>query len=116
MRNVNPTFPGGISPFFSEATSSRHKRAGKLGDEDIAHVPDTEAPEALHNLNPEQVQQLQLLVTFMEEIKQFFTLVSILDQDTCLQKMVCDVHANQASGKEQPELSAYESNLITTFR
>ncbi|CAG7644092.1 unnamed protein product, partial [Allacma fusca] len=47
-----------------------------------------------------------------EDVTKFFLLVSLLDQDSCLQKLVCDVHAKSGDGKI---LSLYENNIVTTF-
>ncbi|ODM97065.1 hypothetical protein Ocin01_09618 [Orchesella cincta] len=50
---------------------------------------------------------------FVEDIRKFFTLLSALDQDQCLQKLVCDVHTNE---KDLTTLTQYEKNILTTFK
>ncbi len=51
--------------------------------------------------------------SFVEDIRKFFTLLSALDQDQCLQKLVCDVHTNE---KDISTLTQYEINILTTFK
>lgn len=60
--------------------------------------------------NPEEQKQIQ---SFVEDIRKFFTLLSALDQDQCLQKLVCDVHTNE---KDISSLTQYELNILTTFK
>lgn len=55
----------------------------------------------------------QQINSFVDDIKKFFTLLNVLDQDQCLQKLVCDVHSNQ---KDASTLTQYELNILTTFR
>lgn len=60
--------------------------------------------------NPEEQKQIQ---SFVDDIRKFFTLLSALDQDQCLQKLVCDVHTNE---KDMNTLTQYELNILTTFK
>jgi len=60
--------------------------------------------------SPEVQNQVK---SFVEDIKKFFTLLNVLDQDQCLQKLVCDVHTNQ---KDPATITQYEQNILTTFR
>jgi hypothetical protein len=69
-----------------------------------------QAQEAQATPSPEVQSQIQ---SFVEDIKKFFTLLNVLDQDQCLQKLVCDVHTNQ---KDPNTLTQYEQNILTTFR
>jgi len=55
---------------------------------------------------------LQALSGFTEDVKKFFLLVSLLDSDKCLQKLVCEVHTKPPTAT----LSTYESNIVVTFK
>ncbi|CAG7725387.1 unnamed protein product, partial [Allacma fusca] len=61
---------------------------------------------------PTDLTSAQALATFADDVKKFFLLVSLLDQDRCLQKLVCDVHTK---GPEA-NLTPYESNIVITFK
>ena len=55
---------------------------------------------------------LQALSTFTDDVKKFFLLVSLLDSDKCLQKLVCEVHTKPPTAT----LTPYESNIVVTFK
>lgn len=67
-------------------------------------------PEVAAVPSADEQQQIQ---TFIDDIRKFFTLLSALDQDQCLQKLVCDVHTNE---KDISTLTQYETNILTTFK
>ncbi|CAL8091130.1 unnamed protein product [Orchesella dallaii] len=77
----------------------RRQTAAHSGSEDPAPTP-----------SPEDQQKIQ---GFVDDIRKFFTLLSALDQDQCLQKLVCDVHTNE---KDLTTLTLYEKNILTTFK
>ena len=55
---------------------------------------------------------LQALSGFTDDVKKFFLLVSLLDSDKCLQKLVCEVHTKPPTAT----LTPYESNIVVTFK
>jgi len=72
----------------------------------------TSTTEAPKKISDEEAQKQ--IDAFADDLKKFFTLLSVLDQDQCLQKLVCDVHTEP--DQDLSKFTQYEANIITTFK
>lgn len=99
------TFSSDVTPVGLRVRRQTHnRRQGVPPEAASGAAPAQKAPSA------EEQRQIQ---GFVDDIRKFFTLLSALDQDQCLQKLVCDVHTNE---KDISTLTQYEKNILTTFK
>jgi hypothetical protein len=57
-------------------------------------------------------KEQEFIQNLVEETKEYFTLLSAFDHDTCMQKLVCEVHTRVGEVKE----SSYDHNVISMFK
>ncbi|CAG7820986.1 unnamed protein product [Allacma fusca] len=109
--NPFPSF-GSTEEFIPGRTPyNLEKRLGYAWDSTSEDMPFDLTNEHPPIEEPGVLPSSQALTAFVDDMKKFFLLVSLLDYDGCLQKVVCDVHCK---GPEE-SLTNYESNIILTF-
>lgn len=87
-----------------------HETEDDVYDDTPGHEESSGQTSPQPAMNAETEKQIS---AFVDDIKKFFTLLTVLDQDQCLQKLVCDVHTNQ---KDLSTITQYEQNILTTFK
>jgi len=66
-----------------------------------------EQNDDLSNLETEKVTS-----SFIQDVKNLFSIVSFLDINRCLEKMICEIHSRDVGSG----VTEYEKNIVTAFR